>query len=184
MEKRKNNKKNVEEQNIKWYQRIFSVKNAYLNNSNQKQKQKQIYILGLRLIFNNCNKPKFLKIQKNIKKLELKLIEQAKNRKINIAFMVSMLSMFPARPLFEYLIKNSDNYNIKIIITPDFRFGKDRAIDNLEICYQELKNSYGEDYLIKVSIDEQKDIIDIALFNLAVSSGNASLTSVRGGEHD
>lgn len=31
---------------------------------------------------------------------------------------------------------------------------------------------------------EEKDIIDIALHNLAVSTGNASLTSVRGGEHD
>lgn len=32
--------------------------------------------------------------------------------------------------------------------------------------------------------EEEKELIDIALHNLAVSTGNASLTSVRGGKHD
>ena len=32
--------------------------------------------------------------------------------------------------------------------------------------------------------EDEKELIDIALHNLAVSSGNASLTSVGEGEHD
>ncbi len=41
-----------------------------------------------------------------------------------------------------------------------------------------------EGFVEYIITSQEKEIIDIALHNLAVSTGNASLTSVRGGEHD
>ena len=45
--------------------------------------------------------------------------------------------------------------------------------------YNSSSNSY--EYLYN---EDEKELIDIALHNLAVSTGNASLTSVRGVKHD
>ena len=44
-------------------------------------------------------------MQKKFKEIENQLIEKRKYEKINVAFFISLISMFPAKPFFEFLLK-------------------------------------------------------------------------------
>ena len=70
-------------------------------------------LFGIKLKFSNID---LKKIHKNYRIVEKKVAEKYKNGKINITFLVSIISMFPAKPLVDFLLK-SDKYNVKIIHT-------------------------------------------------------------------
>ena len=141
-------------------QKIFSITNVYSNGI----KHKIIYIFGIKFSvkIRKTNeekiKKRFLKLQKRFSKTEKSL----KNKKIiNIAFMVSLVSMFPAQPLFEYFLKHKQRYNVKILIIPDFRFGIENAKKIQKTTYDELSKLYGESNLIVCPIEKEKDKTDI-----------------------
>ena len=69
--------------------------------------------------------------------------------------MVSLVSMFPARPFMEYLIKNGNKYNVKILIIPDLRFGRENATRFQQEAYEELSSAYGENRIITANNSEK-----------------------------
>ena len=120
-----------------------------------------------------------LRIKHNIKlyREKLKAIEnELKNKKdkINITFMVSVVSMFPARAFLDYLLKNQREiekiYNIKILIIPDFRFGIEEAKKLYSDCYKELSEVYGNELIIKSPLENDniniKEFTDILFCSL------------------
>ncbi len=137
------------------FKKIFSVKNEYQDGI----KHKIIYFLGIKFSFKVNYKQKFLKLQKDFVQTEKSL--KGKDS-INIAFLVSLSSMFPARPLLDYLLSKPTRYKVKIIIVPDFRFGIENTYKLQDECYNELSESYDKDIIIKVPVDENEDDIDIS----------------------
>lgn len=144
--------------------KIFSVSNDYSN----VYKQKVIYILGIKVSFkivNNKSKKettqKFNKLQQKYKTLEKFL---KKKKVINITFMVSLASMFPAKPFLDYLLSKPSRYKVKILIVPDFRFGIENTYKLQNECYNELVQKYGSEIIMKVPVDEKDDNINISEF--------------------
>ena len=136
-------------------QKIFSIKNECSNG----KKYKIIHLLGIKISIKITEEKKFLKLQKNFIKLEKSL----KNKEIiKIAFMVSLASMFPAKPFLDYLLSKSNRYKVKILIVPDFRFGIENTHKFQEECYKELSKEYNQDIIIKSPIDKRLDNIDIS----------------------
>lgn len=136
-------------------QKLFSIKNKYSNGV----KHKVICILGIKLSFKHNNKKMFLALQKDFAKTEKAL---KKKDSINIAFLVSLSSMFPAQPFLEYLLSKPSRYKVKIIIVPDFRFGIENTYKLKDECYSELSEKYGKDIIIKAPVDEKEDDIDVS----------------------
>ncbi|MBR3604654.1 MAG: hypothetical protein IKL52_01340 [Candidatus Gastranaerophilales bacterium] len=124
-------------------------------------KHEIVEICGIKLKFKN--KKFYKKIIENYKNIENKLIEKAKTQKINVTFMVHMASMFPAKPFAKYLL-NQENYNVKILITPEYRFGKDNAKKYIDECFEQYKNEFGEENIIVSPIEAQDDNIDLKSF--------------------
>lgn len=136
-------------------QKIFSIKNNYSNNV----KHKTICILGLKISIRYKQKVNFFKLHKNFVDLE----KQFKCKKvINIVFMVSLASMFPAKPFLDYLLSKSSRYNVKILIVPDFRFGIEKTRKFQDECYNEFSKQYSKDIIIQSPIDECLDDIDMS----------------------
>ena len=100
-----------------------------------------------------------------------KIVDEIKNRKekIKVAFLVSSLSMFAAKPLFEKMLNNS-KFKVSLILLPDFRFGEDNARKNFLKIKEEL--SEYSDITYYVPFEEEKDninlkeIADIAVFSI------------------
>ncbi|MBQ7287131.1 MAG: hypothetical protein IJW73_05155 [Candidatus Gastranaerophilales bacterium] len=110
-------------------------------------------------------------MQKKFKEIENQLIEKRKYEKINVAFFISLISMFPAKPFFEFLLKQ-EKYNAKIIILPDLRFGEENVEKLQNECWEVLTKNYPIENIIKIPTDEKldninlKEIADIAFFSL------------------
>ena len=93
------------------------------------------YFFGIK-IASFKRKINFIKIYRRFRKVERKIKNKAK---INVAFLVTLPSMFPARPVMERMIKSA-KYNVSIMLIPDFRFGIERAKEIQEKGYKELND--------------------------------------------
>ncbi len=92
----------------------------------------------------NCELPQFPlslkqieKIQKSYENVEMRLRNKSCNgEKINVAFLVTLSSMFPARPLLDELLKN-EKFNCALIVIPDYRFNSEatlkKTVDDLMV---------------------------------------------------
>lgn len=108
------------------------------------------------------------KVKHQIKKykyIERKLRKKAKKEKINITFMVTLASMFPAKPLADYLLTyQKENYNVRFLVVPDFRFGH-RVVKKIQDeCYAELIKHYEKECVIKTPIDIKEDKVKLIDF--------------------
>ena len=142
---------------FRFLENLFSVRNYFYNNI----MHKIIYIFGIKIsIKTKINKKVFFKLQEIYRHKEKEL---KKKKTINVVFMLSLISMFPARPLFEYLLKNKNRYkyDVKILIVPDQRFGLKNAISSQLKAYEELSAAYGADNILVSSVDGRLDTIDI-----------------------
>ena len=129
-----------------------------IKRSNNKYK---VYLLGVKVFSHRIKTNKILhKIQKSYIDIEKNL---PKKQKINVAFLVSLASMFPAKPLCQYL-QNKKGYNVSIIIIPDLRFGKNNIEKLQQDCFNSLKKEFSSQILIKASLNEKDDKIDIKKF--------------------
>ena len=135
--------------------------------------RRNIYILGIK-VFSYKGKTKSTNedlsfeeikaIQENYKIIEKNIAHKKLNgEKIKVAFLVSIASMFPAKPFFSFLRRQKD-YDAKVIIIPDQRFGKEKAQKLQQECFICLKEEFGEDSLIMASLNEEKDNININNF--------------------
>jgi len=122
-------------------------------------KHKIVTICGIRFKF----RKKYKENKISFERIEKDLIKKYKKEKINVTFVVSLISMFPAKPFMKFLI-NQNKYNIKVLIIPDLRFGQDNIEKLQNECYEQLKSEFGEDILIKAPIDNDSDNIDIKSF--------------------
>ena len=117
-------------------------------------------ILGIKLSFYEIN---IKNIQKQYENIEKILAGERKIRKLNVTFAISMTSMFPAKPLLDYWLKTGE-YNVKILILPDFRFENENVQKIQDKCYEELKTYYDKSILIKVPINKNDDNINYKEF--------------------
>jgi len=126
----------------------------------QDYKKKFIFrFLGIKITFKTKIKYNYSKIYKHFKDIECRLKTK---EKINVVFMVSLKSMFPAKPFCDYLLKQQNSkFNVKILITPDFRFGFDNALKLQNEFYEILSKEYDTNILIKANLDEDKDDVNL-----------------------
>lgn len=124
-------------------------------------KHEIIEICGIKLKFKNTKLNK--ELLENYKNIEKELAQKAKTNKINVTFMVHMASMFPAKPFAKFLL-NQEKYNVKILITPEYRFGKENAKKYIDECTQQYKKEFGEENIIVAPLEEQDDNIDLKSF--------------------
>ncbi len=74
----------------------------------------------------------------------------SEGKKIRVTYLVAMLSMFPARPLLEEMLKD-ERYEVNLVVIPELRFGEERARQ-----YQ---------YELSKALEAYGDIVQIAPFN-------------------
>lgn len=98
------------------------------------------------------------KIHRIYNKLENKLKSKTK---IKVAFLITSLSMFSAENIMKKMIKDS-LFDVKIILAPEVRFGKDYALNIQNKAKEELKE-YAK-YLIVAPINEAEDNIDVSKY--------------------
>ena len=100
--------------------------------------------------------------RKNNLLLEKKLKQRvAEGNPIRVTFLVSMMNMFPARPLMEQMLTNS-HYDVHIVIIPELRFGKEKA-EFFRLEAERELSKYGERTLI-ANADPYKDNIRLKDF--------------------
>lgn len=61
----------------------------------------------------------------------------AEGKKIRVTFLVAMTSMFPAKPLMEYMLGDV-RYDVNLVVIPELRFGMERAQREWEQAQSEL----------------------------------------------
>ena len=93
-------------------------------------------------IYNNYSK-KLLEIQR----------KYLKHKKINIYFLVNMVSMFPAEEVMCKFL-NDANYSVKLVIIPDIRFGNIEMYKIYNQAYNELSKKYSNILISAVEIDD------------------------------
>lgn len=99
-------------------------------------------------------------IQAKYKIIESKLKNKVKDgQKINVAFLVGLPSMFPAKTIMLEMFKDKD-FNVTLIVIPDFRFGMEHCHENLKKSYQEYSEIFNGNILLS-SADPEKDTINL-----------------------
>ena len=155
---RKKNKK------IKIFEKLLSFKTEYINNV----KRKVITICGIKIKIKQKTKNEIEKIQKKYKH-KVKQINRkvSKGKKINVAFYVNIISMFPAKPLLDCLLKNKA-YNPFIILAPDFRFGEEMTAQMQDKAEKELLTQYDKNIIKKIAINSKEDHFDLNSVDIIV----------------
>jgi hypothetical protein len=141
---------------------------------------RNIYFFGVK-IFSYRNKKKNVyyclsqkdieAIQSNYKVIEEKLKNKIKNgQKINVVFGIGIPSMFPAKMIMQEMSKDK-NFNVTLIVIPDFRFGMDHCHENLKKSYQEYFKTFNGNILMSSANPEEdtinlKEIADIIFLPL------------------
>lgn len=135
--------------------KVFSVKKSW------DKSHTEIVICGIKLKLKKKVKPLTEEEIYAIHSDYEKIVENIKNRKgekIKVAFMVALTSMFPAKSLFEKMLKN-DKFEVSLIIIPDFRFSEKKIIENYKNAISELAQYKSVTHI--VPINEKEDNIDL-----------------------
>lgn len=130
--------------------------------------KRHVYFCGIK-ICSYKKKPKNKLLEFNLKdilaiqasyKIQEKCVQKKLLTKVplNVAFLVTLPSMFPAKPLMERMCKDP-NFKVSIVVIPDFRFGIERAKSNLSQCLKELDEF--KDFLYVSPIENEYDTIDL-----------------------
>ena len=131
--------------------------------------RRDIYILGIKVfsykrkiddVYASLSIEEIAEIQSNYKIIEQNIIKKKQNNeKIKVAFLVGLSSMFPAKSIMDEMLKDAD-FDVKLVIIPDFRFGIEHCNENLEKSYKEYYEKY-KDIILLSSPDITKDNIKI-----------------------
>lgn len=102
----------------------------------------------------------FLKIQEGYSESIIKLREKAlDNKKIRVCFLVVFDSTFPAKPLFEKMLKD-DVFDPRILIIPDVSRGIEHQFYQLKKSYETFASLYGKELVINSYCYENETFID------------------------
>ena len=149
----------------KFIENIFSVKKSW------DKSHTEIRFCGLKLKMKK--KPKiytmdeFEKIHSNYEKI-VSSLKARENKKIKVAFLVPLASMFSAKALFEKMLKN-DNFEVSLVVIPDMRF-PEKTKQNLDKTVEELSQYKNIMHIVPISEKEDKtqlkNIADIVVCSL------------------
>lgn len=130
--------------------------------------RRRIYLCGIKILSykrkrknksSNFDFNKILEIQSLYKTQEDNIQKKlSSNIPLKVAFLVTLPSMFPAKPLMEKMCKDPA-FNVSIIVIPDFRFGLARAKESSKQCADELADF--KDHLYVAPMKEKNDKIDL-----------------------
>ncbi len=100
------------------------------------------------------------------KKFHNNLLQQIKfklrnNEKINVGFLVIFDSVFPAKPIFEQMLKDN-RFNPFIVVIPDVLRGYENTQKQLRKTYNTFVNLYGEDVVLSSFDEETNKYIDFS----------------------
>ncbi len=104
-------------------------------------------------------------------KLYARVEKQLRNKvrrgeKIKVAFMVSLSTMFPARPLFEYLYENRI-FDLTLLVVPDYRFDAHDQLENARKNMQKTIDEFSEYKSVMVVSPLERETDTINLKDLA-----------------
>ena len=162
---------NLQQKEVKkrnFLEMLLSFKNECTNGT----KRKVITVCGIRIKIKNKKKQiveneieEFQeKYKYKVKQIKKKV---SKGEKINVAFYVNMISMFPAQPLLDCLLKHKA-YNPFIILAPDFRFGNELVAKMQDEAEQELLKKYNKNIINKIPIKPEEDNFDLDNIDIIV----------------
>ncbi len=92
-----------------------------------------------------------------------KIHRQIKNRfcegkKIRVCFLVAWPTMFPAKPLYDLLLTKAE-FDAKIVVIPDVRFGYQKGIDDMHAAHKALSQELEH---VELAFDEKNNsFVDI-----------------------
>lgn len=110
---------------------------------------KKFYLFGVKL-FSIKLKVNYNKLHKKYEKYAEILKNKSRKEKINLTFMIESNSMFPSKPLLDYVLKHfSDKYNCKILLTPCLAYDEISIKNIIDNAYDELSNEYGNEMVLK-----------------------------------
>ncbi|MFR9651087.1 MAG: hypothetical protein SNG35_03575 [Rikenellaceae bacterium] len=126
----------------------------------------RVYLFGIKIFSSSPTRSKDLLylnfIHRRYRAIERTLAKRGGRERVKVAFLVSISSMFPSRPLFDAMVDDS-NFEATILIIPDLRFGLERAKKIQEQSVAEL-SVYGKSVHV-VPIDAEED--DLCLKGVA-----------------
>lgn len=128
-----------------------------------------IKICSLRLEEQPLTEKRIKRYQKRFKGIAKQIrLKLKRKKKLRVAFLVGMTSMFPARSIMDRMLKD-DRFSVSIVLIPDLRFGVNRAIAIQEDSQSELKEY--RDKIIVVPVNLEKDFLALShIADIVVSS--------------